>query len=119
MMPVPPRNYDASASVSPWFRFGRLLPAVLRHRVFEPAYFDLLAEHQRRGQSHKRLGFKVFGLALEAYRVGGPSLLWDLRRTSRKAPMLVLLLIIVALTALMITNYQYGDTPPYNPSGTP
>ncbi len=119
MMPVPPRNYDASASVSPWFKFGRLLPTVLRQRVFEPAYFDLLAEHHRRRSGRKRLGLQVFVLALDAYRVGGPSLLWDLRRTSRKAPVLVLLLVIVALTALMITNYQYGDTPPYNPSGTP
>ena len=113
------RSHDAPVSRSPWFRLGRLLPTVLRQRVFEPAYFDLLAEHHRRGSGRKRLGLQVFVLALDAYRVGGPSLLWDLRRTSRKAPVLVLLLVIVALTALMITNYQYSDTPPYNPSGTP
>lgn len=112
-------SQDGPASWSPWFRLGRLLPTALRQRVFEPAYFDLLAEHQRGGHRPKRLGLKVLVLALDAYRVGGPSLLWDLRRASRKAQVLVLLLIIVvALTAFMITN-QYPNTIPYSPSGTP
>ncbi len=114
------RSHDAPAPRSPWFKLGRLLPAPLRQRVFEPAYFDLLAEHQRRGRSHKRFGLKVFVLALDAYRVGGPSLLWDLRGVSRKAQVLVLLLVIVvALTAFMMTNYSYGDATPYIPSATP
>jgi len=87
--------------------------------VFEPAYFDLIAEQQRRGRIPKRLGLKVLVLALEAYRVGGPSFLWDLRGTSRKAHLLALLLIIVvALTAFTMMN-QYPDTASYIPSATP
>ncbi len=113
-------SQDRPGSWSPWLKLGRLLPTALRQRVFEPAYFDLLAEHQRRGRGLKRLGLKVFVLALDVYRVGGPSLLWDLRGASRKTHVFVVLLIVlVVLTAFMMTNYSYGDPIPYTPTATP
>lgn len=111
---------DAPRPEGPWFKLGRLLPAVLRHRVFEPAYFDLLAESQRPGAGRRRLGFKVFVLALEAYRVGGPGVLWDVRRTSRTARVIfALLLVAFALTAFMIAGYQYPADPSSPSSGMP
>jgi hypothetical protein len=61
----------------PWLALGRLLPATLRERVFEPAYFDLLAS--RRG-ARVPFGLQVFGLVLETCRVGWPAVLLGLWR---------------------------------------
>ena len=47
---------DIDRVADPWLKLGRLLPATLRERIFEPAYFDLLADSCKNGRGHRRLG---------------------------------------------------------------
>ncbi len=91
-----------------WARLGRLLPRRLRSRVFEPAYFDLLAERKHR--SGLWFGFRVLGLALDSYRVGGPHLVWEAAR-SRKARIL-LGVTVAAIVALLIIFRLAANYPP-------
>lgn len=105
-------------SGNPWLKLGRILPRTLRERVFEPAYFDLLAERSRAVRGHRRLGFRVLVLAFEAYRVGAPGLVWSFRRASRKVQFAVMLLVLVlAVTVFMVTTYEYP--PAAMPRGGP
>ena len=97
---------DAGIGTPPLLRLGRLLPASLRERIFEPAYFDLLADRQRGGSSN-RFGLRVLLLALETYRVGTPGLVWGLRRASRWVFLALFLAACgVAIAVFVITGYE-------------
>jgi hypothetical protein len=101
---------DDQAARTPWLRIGRLLPASLRERVFEPAYFDLVAHRCRTNRGFDHLGLRALMLVLDAYRVGAPSLLWELRHASRRVRLAVMLVVFVlAVAAFMITQYTYPE----------
>jgi hypothetical protein len=99
---------EPAKATGSWARLGRLLPRGLRARVFEPAYFDLLAE--RKVGSGLGFGFRVLALALDSYRVGGPHLVWEAAR-SRKARIL-LGVTAAAIVALLVIFRLTADYPP-------
>ena len=97
---------DPVARGTPWLRLGRMLPARLRERVFDPAYFDLLSEFRRRGQG-RRLGPQVLLLALETCRVGWPDLAWSVWRVRGVRVTVLLVACGLALSALAMMAYGY------------
>ena len=61
-----------------WFRLGALLPAEVRRRIFEPAYYDLARRHLVTREGGFALG--VVGLLLGSSCQGLMLLLRDHRR---------------------------------------
>ena len=95
-----------------WARLGRLLPRRLRSRVFEPAYFDLLAE--RSYGSGLGFGFRVLGLALDSYRVGGPHLVWEAARSRKTRILLAVMaaaIVVVLIIFRLAVNYPPASMP--------
>ncbi len=106
------RSNGRQVRTDPWTRLGRLLPQSLRTRVFEPAYFDLLAERQRRALEGGRFALLVLGLALESYRVGGPGLILQFAR-SRKAATWVAVAIVGSASLLVVLRIVYEASGAY------
>jgi len=110
-----PREQVDALPTLPWLRLGRLLPAALRTRVFEPAYYDLLAGHA--GARPGGFGVRVLVLALETYRVGAPRLAWDFVRGSRRAWLLLGLTLLVILAVLLLKGgTAASNAPNYYPA---
>ncbi len=114
--PLPPEHL-------PFAGIGRALPAALRTRVFEPAYYDLLAAHLA-DHSHSDatrtqtvLGFHVFVLWIECLVVGGPMLLWALQRRSRRARLAIGVVVLLIIVLLAIALGSTGRPPDYTPTG--
>ena len=96
---------------------GRILPKTLRDRVFEPAYYDLLATlppHRSPGSPLTRL--HVFGLALDTLRVGSLRLAWRSFRRSRRVQValaVILLVVVGYLVSQLGGSYDPNTTPRY------
>ncbi len=108
-------KYDGSGRLTPWALLGRLLPHSLRTRLFEPAYFDLLAEYQRHEPKRVRFGLLVLGLALDSYRVGAPRLAMEVFRSRSRSAWMVatvlgVLALVVALRFIVLAAFGYGPT---------
>jgi len=110
---TPREQVDAMPRL-PWLRLGRLLPAPLRTRVFEPAYYDLLAGHAAARPGARRFGVRVLVLALETYRVGAPRLAWDVVRSSRRAWLILGLALAVIVIVLLIKSGTAPAGAPYS-----
>ena len=77
-----------------WFRLGGLLPAEVRRRIFEPAYYDLARRHLVAGEGW--FGLDVLRLLAGSSCHGLVFLLRDRRRAQR-------LLLAVSLMALLLS----------------
>jgi len=67
-----------------WLGFlGRLLPARIRERVFEPACYDLASETLRGHRSTRLLGPKIFAILVYVATANFPGVLFENRRPSR------------------------------------
>jgi hypothetical protein len=96
--------------------FGRILPRKLRERVFEPAYYDLLATHPITAASGSPLfGLRVLGLALDTLRVGSFRLAWATFRRSRRLQVAVTVAVLAAVGFLIRFSGAYAGTTTYGP----
>lgn len=94
---------------------GWVLPRTLRERVFEPAYYDLLATLPPDRSAHSPLvQLRTFGLVLDTLRVGSPRLAWHSFRRSRRMQV-ALGIILLAVVGYLVS--QLGGS--YDPSATP
>ncbi|MFQ5529137.1 MAG: hypothetical protein ACE5FP_02195 [Gemmatimonadota bacterium] len=95
---------------------GRMLPRALRERVFEPAYYDLLATHTAgEGGGSPLFGLRVFGLALDTLRVGSLRLAWNTFRRSRRLQVAVTVAVVLVVGLLIGTGGSYDGPTPYGP----
>jgi hypothetical protein len=95
--------------------FGLILPKTLRERVFEPAYYDLLATlPPHTSAASPSVHLRTFGLVLDTLRVGSPRLAWHSFRRSRRLQV-ALGIIVLAVVGYFVA--QLGGT--YDPSATP
>lgn len=92
-----------------------MLPRTLRERVFEPAYYDLLATHPLGdGGGSPLFGLRVLGLALDTLRVGSIRLAWSTFRHSRRLQVAVTVALLVTVGFLIRFSGAYaGTTTPY------
>ena len=94
---------------------GLMLPRALRERVFEPAYYDLLATLPPHTSAASPLvHLRTVGLVLDTLRVGSPRLAWHSFRRSRRLQV-ALGIILLAVVGLFLVS-QLGS---YDPSATP
>ena len=94
---------------------GLILPRTLRERVFEPAYYDLLATlPPHMSAASPLIHLRAFGLVLDTLRVGSPQLAWHSFRRSRRLQV-ALGIILLAVVGLYLVS-QGGS---YDPSATP
>ena len=94
---------------------GQVLPRALRERVFEPAYYDLLATlPPHRSAASPSVHLHTVGLVLDTLRVGSPRLAWHSFRRSRRLQV-ALGIIVLAAVGYFVT--QMGGS--YDPSATP
>jgi hypothetical protein len=102
------------SEVPPLPAIGHVLPRVLRERVFEPAYYDLLATlppHRSTNSAWMRL--RTLGLVLDTLRVGSPRLAWHSFRRSRR------LQVIIGIILLAMVGYLISQGGSYDPNTTP
>ena len=94
---------------------GLMLPRALRERVFEPAYYDLLATlPSHKSPASPLVHLRTVGLVLDTLRVGSPRLAWHSFRRSRRLQV-ALGIILLAVVGLYLVS-QGGS---YDPSATP
>lgn len=96
---------------------GRVLPVALRERVFEPAYYDLLATHAVDFENRSPLfALRVVGLALDTVRVGWLRLAWAAFRRSRRLQVAVTVATIAIVGFLIsLVGASNGTTTLYGP----
>jgi len=93
---------------------GMILPRVLRERVFEPAYYDLLATlPPHTSVASPLVHLRAFGLVLDTLRVGSPRLAWHSFRRSRR------LQVALGIIVLAVVGYFVSQSGSYDPSATP
>ncbi len=89
-----------------WLRLARFLPADVRERVFEPAYFDLVLDEFERGEGEGGaaavdLDRRVAFLLLDAARIAITGWFWRNGKTTLLSRGLAVITIILITLAVL------------------
>ena len=111
---------ERSRPRSRWFALGALLPAVVRRRLFEPAYYDLVREElvERKGErSGWAFGRRAGWLLVASFCLGVGLLLRDRERRRKLAVGLAWTAVVATLIMVVLLREWIGFIAS-NPAGT-